>query len=180
MAISKERLEELIEQGATIWHDDYGRICLDKNNYEICELVSLSNIHIGWVLWLEYEYNGEMHNTEVNIEELEEDVETAEWHYEMDCSREEKFQLPTWEEIKGKNFVITFCGKPKITDYFDAIWHTYDGRFRLNCCVEEKYISIYDDLPCEDYFDSPKKFPYTKDGYLSACRLAKKLFLGEK
>lgn len=179
MAISRERLEELIEQGATIWSEDWNEeVVLSKKNCEIHDIYDERNRPFMTKLFVRED---NIHCPSYDIRSLTEDVGTGLWQLEFgNITRTETLNLPTWEEIKGRNLEITFCGKPKINDYFDAIWHTYDGRFRLNCCVEEKYISIYDDLPCEDYFDSPKKFPYTKDGYLSACRLAKKLFLGEK
>lgn len=154
MAISKERLEELIKQGATIWHDDYGEINLDKKFCDICEVKSLQDAHIGWVLFFEYEYENVRHSADVEIEALEEDVETAKWHYEMDCSRIERLDLPTWEEFYNGFDDVEFYGKDK------------------------KHYLISADYGEED-INLIEKFPLTKDGYLSACRLAKKLFLGE-
>ena len=48
--ITRERLEELIEQGATIWHNEWEEIKLDKNTCEICEVQSVTGKHISWCL----------------------------------------------------------------------------------------------------------------------------------
>lgn len=166
MAISKERLEELIEQGATIWHDDYGEINLDKKSCEICELRTLNDNFIGWVLCFAYEYENVENHTEVNIEHLEEDVETAKWHYEMDCSREMRLILPTWEQFYEEGETKDFYCEDKKTRFLDL-----DYAEEIICCQEWNSFVTYETI---------KRFPLTKDGYLSACRLAKKLFLGEE
>lgn len=161
MAISKERLEELIEQGATIWHDDYGEIKLDKNSCEICEVKSLNDIHMGWVLYFDYSYDNVTNHTEVNIEHLEEDVEIAKWHYEMDCSRIEYLNLPTYEEMLEKRH---FSFSQKLRSYpatirfeigRDIIWVEDKNTLHWNWCG------------------------ITKENYIEACRLAKRLFLGK-
>lgn len=156
--ISKERLEQLIEQGATVWHNEWEEIKLDKNNHEICEVKTLTGKHIGWCLSFEYEYEGKKLRTEVELDDLEEDVETAKWHYEMDCERTEKLVLPTWEEFNNEK---------------DAWFHGEDGT-EYHLFKSETVIHLMEDA------DEEAGWGLTKENYIEACRLAKKLFLGEE
>lgn len=172
MAISKERLEELIEQGATVWHDDYGEINLDKKSCEICELQTLNGNHIGWVLYFAYEYENVENHTEVNIEHLEEDVETAKWHYEMDCQRIEYLNLPTWEKVEEMRKTKSYKGYFTVTSFCKP----NRDKVEISSFSEDRKRIIFVNVELGHSWN----FPYTKDGYLSACRLAKKLFLGEE
>lgn len=163
--ITKERLEKLIKQGATIWHDDYGIIKLD-NECEICEGISFDCNHqqtIHQILCFNYYYNNEKHNSNVEIDELEEDVENAEWHYNMDAQRVEKLILPSWKDLEKKKefFRVPFIGK--------------DGAL-YGLCVdfEDKWCGIDVDGNCEiDHIDV-----MTKENYKHICDICRKLFLG--
>lgn len=182
--ISKERLEELIKEGATIWHNDFGEITLDEG-CEICEVRSMNGVHIQWVLCFEYEYNNKKQWEELDIEELEENVESAKWHYEMDARKSYWLKFPTWKEIENiieqkKKFGLNH------SDRVLARIITGDSIYYLKLCkdldlftLQLKQTYIGDDL-CEEI---TTRFPYmfgiaTKENYEKACRKCKEIFLG--
>ena len=165
--ISKERLEELIEQGATIWSDIYEEIKLDKNTCEIWEVRSLDGKHWGWILCFLYDKNQNLWE-EVDIEDLEEDVDKSRWNYEFGCiERVERLKLPTWEEIKHE-FI--------------------DKNYLMNCDytiidIPDLILDIrVDIIPQIFIYSMEEKYNWnlTKENYTLACRKAKELFLGEK
>lgn len=83
----------------------------------------------------------------------------TEWEFEFgNITRTEKLELPTWERFKAYSY-FGFAGK--------NIYHCY-----MENDINEKnerVISV-----------CGKEFDFTYDGYLEACRLCKKLFLGVK
>ena len=160
--IEKERLEELIKQGATIWHDDYGEIELNATSCEIAEVRSITGVHLQFVLCFEYECNNQKHWGEFDIQELEENVENAKWHYEMDCARIERLELPNWEE---KNCII-------YTFYSPIKKGGQQYEFRL---FKGGNITIWRTDDMYKVFNESA----TKENYTIACRKAKELFLGE-
>lgn len=163
--IEKERLEELIEQGATIWHDDYGEITLNED-CEICEVRSMSGVHLNWVFCFEYEYNNRKQWAELDIVELEEDVEVGKWKYEYHTTRPLEFRPCSYEQMVQTS--INYC-------------YTYDfvDNFLIQCQIyvdfEENYICInrgaFTPFVIEDV---------TKENYTKAVEMAYKLFKGEE
>lgn len=86
--IAKERLEELIEQGATIYINKYKYIgqCLLNNR------MSCNNS----IICFDDKDDGEIEFL-INLFETKEE---AEWHKEFGCiERTERLDLPTWEEF---------------------------------------------------------------------------------
>lgn len=169
--VTKERLQELINQKATIWHDDYGEIILDKD-CEICEVRSMNGIHMQWVLCFEYEYNNKKQWGGLHIDELEEDIETAKWKYEMHTQRTEFFEPPVYEEWL----------KREIFEFYSKDHKNY----AISVCLEFDFF----ESPAKDYivitnvndFDHHKLFcaEKTKDNYIKACEYARNLFLGKE
>lgn len=170
--IAKERLEELIGQGATIWNNEWEEIKLDKKNHCVCEVKTLDGKHICWCLCFEYEYEGEKSRTELELDDLEEDVETAKWHYEMDCERTEKLVLPTWEEFLNKNVGIHFYKN-------GCEYGLHKARYSEDDENPDWRVEIYRDYDSFDYDDELFSKSLTKENYTEACRLARKLFLGD-
>lgn len=165
MAISKERLEELIQQNAIIWHDDWEEIKLDKNTCEVCEVKTFSGKHLYWCLDFEYEWNNEKHHTQCNLDELEEDVEKGRWEQEFKrIPRTDYLDLPTWEEFNKSSKLVRFRDKEgnrcRIEGYCDDT-----GNGFIDVVVGIHGIFTED---------------YTKENYTLACRKAKELFLGGK
>ena len=91
--ISKERLEELIEQGATIWgvYDySYG---YDKPNKKV-EFIDLDGFYNY------YKDIDEFIMYQGDYSELFETEQEAEWHKEFGCILKiERLWFPTWESV---------------------------------------------------------------------------------
>ena len=99
----------------------------------------------------------------INIFETKEE---ANWFLEFgDITREERLSFPTWEDFKEN------CNFPTI--------HCKNGK-TANFTVSNSYLEIYEDS--DDGYCEKKIYgkPLTKENYIDACRLCKKLFLGEK
>lgn len=158
MAISKERLEELIEQGATIWTNDFEEIKLDKNTCEVCEVKTFSGEHLYWVFDFEYEFNNVKYNAKIDLDELEEDVEKCKWQREFGCiERVERLKLPTWEEFDDKTF----------------IW--FVDKNQNQCCLY--YRKCAKQIVINVSGEVIEIGELTKENYLIACMKAKELFL---
>lgn len=155
--ISKERLQELIKQEATIWADRYGKIQLCEKS-EVRRVISCegeSYCLSGFI------YDCEFFPFAVKPEELEEDVKKGEWQHEMHASRLEQFDPPVWEEINEN------------TDWRFRFF-TRDGRdYRF---VVNSFIECID---LESEYGESYCFDFTKEDYIKACTIARKLFLGE-
>ena len=164
--ISKERLEELIEQGATIYSNEYGEIQLIKEN----DLSLYENGQNNYILYA-LEPNKKYHN-EIFDEDLFETEEEAKWFAEFGCiERTERLELPTWKAIqKHKNF------------YYIRYYHpTKDFSFFMEIYKFANTIRVSWSGGCkktDPRFD--ENWQLTKENYLIACRKAKELFLGEK
>ena len=155
--ISKERLQELIDKKATIWADRYGEIQLCEKS-EVCRVISCegeSYCLSGFIC------DGEFLPFAVIPEEMEENVEKGNWEYEMHASRLERFDPPVWEEINED------------TDWIFRFF-TRDGRdYRFIVSGVLEYIELDSEYSESYYFD------FTKEDYIKACTIARKLFLGE-
>lgn len=151
--ITEERLRELIEQGATIYKFS-GEIFIEVPS-------GLYSQEINDRLCCQPDYNL-----------LFETKEEAEWQLEFgNITRTETLKLPTWEEAQ-KKLEVEICA-PKGRKYLlqTKIITGY------SCERENPYIIRIDRI---GYADSQIDFEYTKENYIEACRLAKKLFLGEE
>ena len=154
--IEKERLEELIEQGATIYEVKYNNI----------NPVSLANkirdvYYKNGVIAVEPRPD-EKYLHHKYFKRLFETKEDAEFALEFqNITRTETLNLPTWEELN-------------IIDEI-KIYGEYGKRYIVQ--VDEYDISIY----ASDGYDFIlyKRFERTKKNYIKACTIARKLFLGE-
>lgn len=148
--ISKERLEELIEQGSTIYE-----LYMNKNILEI----QLKN---DWFVIDDGLYERKLSKHPFRswwISNLYETKEDAEFVREFGCiERTERLELPTWEEFIEKEEVI-FYSKSNQKTFISIIGTKY-------LVVERLF---------ERYFTGE----LTKENYTIACRKAKELFLGE-
>ena len=157
--IEKKRLEELIEQEATIW------VVYDEDRIERIKLVvRMMGVSVD-------EYN-KIHDCEpmlysqfcgivrdiCPISWLFETKEEAEWHKEFGCiERTERLELLPYEEIcDGANYYKQFTKKGST---YGIALNIVDERILLDGCYN---------------------MPLTKENYTLACRKAKELFLGEK
>ena len=162
--ISKERLEELIEQGATIYSNEYGEIQLKKED----DLSLYENGQNNYILYA-LEPNKKYHN-EIFDEDLFETEEEAKWFAEFGCiERTERLELPTWEELQNKReFYLGFNNKEGIVRYYLAIYMPYQKDYGA---ILISYSDANNDtIICFDKIA-------TKENYTIACKKAKELFL---
>lgn len=159
--ITPGRLKRLIKQEATIYNR-YGEIKLKRENgyyYDVDDCLMFMK---------------ETNNAEDKVEYawecgfLFENKEDAEWELEFgNITRTETLKLPRWEEIyevANKNILYMRGG------YIGTI----EGNRYPN--FDERKIIIKKIWSDAILFNKP----LTKENYIEACRLCKKLFLGEK
>ena len=161
--IEKERLEELIEQGATVcntykdwdnvWHCRFGNVVQEENHLLFKENGSSLSV-------IMYDTNN-----------LYETKEHAEWEWEFGCIEiTERLELPTWEELFEEDRVLD-C----YTQEFGIVKNrSFIGVVLLGVDFTNEIVEVSigsDQIFCE---------LLTKENYTLACRKAKELFLGEK
>lgn len=155
--IKKERLEELVEQGATVYRTyadvSVQEVKLNKNYMKVDNAF----------LW--QKMTGAFKGCGTPLEQLFETKEEAEWYREFGCiERTERLELPTWEEFDQSEKLIRFIGKfgqkCKIDGYF-------------NLDLQSGFIDVTENGSSQ--INLPE---YTKENYILACRKAKELFLG--
>lgn len=172
--ITKERLEELIEQGATIYYYNPNAVNLYNlsGTPNVIELGKTGTVIIDDELETfitRFYTDGRMEKVYRNIYSLEylfEDKEEFDWLLEFgNIERTEKLTLPTWEEVCERKEEMKCWGRKTIAEF--------DG--------EEVNIVVPASQPDKTYIEIYCRFcrPFTKENYIQACRLAKKLFLGE-
>lgn len=177
MAISKERLKELIEQGATIYYVDKadnmrGKIDLSEYEVKIVDDYFLIKTRIkpDFSNYFGYEpdWHYDFHIYLSYTFETEEDAEFA-LRYKR-IPRTEYLDLPTWEEIfKQDRCLDCYTKEFAITKNDIVIGICLFGVDFTNKVVE---ISVGAD----------KIFvgELTKENYLEVCEVARKLWLGEQ
>ena len=157
--ISKERLEELIEQGATIYE-----LYMNKNIIEI----QLKN---DWFVMRDGLYEAKLGKHPFRswwISNLYETKEDAEFVREFGCiERTERLELPTWEELFKEDRVLD-C----YTQEFGIVKNrSFIGVVLLGVDFTNEIVEVSigsDQIFCE---------LLTKENYTLACRKAKELFL---
>ena len=158
--ISKERLEELIEQRATIYEAKYHKInSVDLSKRKLDFISSKYNMvrfePMPNEKWLHHKYLDKLFETE----------EDARWELEMTATRMETLKLPTWEEFeKNKRFIFTSA---------DHTW------YEISIFKKKIFWSFAADEYWDDYEDW-KPVEATKENYIKACKLCLKLFKGEE
>ena len=160
--ITKERLEELIEKGATIYSNEYGEIQLIKEN----DLILYENGQNNYILYA-LEPNKKYHN-EIFDEDLFETKEEADFVLEFqNITRTETLNLPTWEELNRKVDTIPnmFWQIVKCSDFILFL--------QTDKTLNNSQIILRGS-------DDTYNWGLTKENYLEACKIAKKLFLGEE
>lgn len=163
--MDKETLQKKIESGDTVWYlwrfanhiEARPLSLLEDEDNKICITCAESLYHAyktldGW------------HNEYYSIDELFATKEEAEWKLEFgNITRTEKLELPTWEQFK----------KDKCFTFFGIDWTFYELHNRRRNKLQLDY--SYDN----DYYRPEKEWKLTYENYLEACRICKKLFLGE-
>ena len=171
--IQASRLQELIEQGATIYEPDdiwqtIGKIHLEKKCY-ISEDNRLHNDEITYE-----DLPGATAMYSIPLEELFETEEDAKFvlRYKR-IPKTEYLDLPTWEEFNKDNFGIKFYNKSR---EFCLHRVRYSASDKNPLWKIDLYESYGDD---EDTVAWEKSWDLTKENYLLACELCRKLWLAE-
>lgn len=158
--IQKNRLEELIKQGATIYcpyYIYYDGVELDNKDYVDDEF-----LYIFRQVWKK-----ESGYDKFPFKCLFETKEDAEFAKEFqNITRTETLNLPTWEMFIKLGIPFEFTSK--------------NGEcFYLEICNEERIdkIEIYNKI---GFISNVFSALATKENYFEACKIAKKLFLGEQ
>lgn len=158
--IKKQRLEELIKQGATIY-----AVNSYKKDVEELELnCNLDAVNAG--VFMKYNIEQWFYHLYL-FDSLFETKEDAHWELEMTATRTEILKLPRFEE-----FMLDYKGVYR--------FHTKDGQIvKINGFYDERpniqsgFIDVCVNGHCV------KDWEFTKENYIEACKLCKKLFLGE-
>lgn len=154
--MTKERLEELIKQGAMIY-------AYEKNKFNNpCSV----NLAIGD--WNVSKTRQVLNLNDIKVYELKDLFETIDhyyWQRKVYAERTERFEPPMWEEIKDKySFGFMNC-KNSVVRF--SVFKKYNS---LNHIVV--YSCDYDDYTYRDIS--------TKENYEKACEIVRDLFKGEK
>lgn len=153
--ISKERLEELIKQGSTIYGINFNKV----NVYDLCD----ENVCISPRNFREYGlrvFDALGYWDDIEFCNLFETKEEAEWHKEFGCiERTERLELPTWEEFDEQKF----------------IW--FVDKSQNQCCLY--YLNVVNKIFINVSGEVIEIGDLTKENYTLACRKAKELYLGE-
>ena len=144
--ITKERLEELIQQSATIYY------IFEDVVFNTKEIIPIT-------------LNDGASFDITNAFETKEEVEFALRFKRI--PRTEYLDLPTWEEFCELdklivNYEFQFCGNDKVIYLLYFIGH--------------KEISVWNNMECKVEFNKKA----TKENYIEACEICRKLFLGEE
>lgn len=159
--ITEERLKELIQQRATIWCSSWEEeVNLSPENCVIDDLcIREVNFREKRLLVLDDDKKTALHSYRLQF--LEEDVETEKFKLEFqNITRTETLSLPTFEELK----------KLERFDFKAKDGHVYTIHF----------ISDFKTLAITGIIENKYYGEAAKENYLEACKIAKKLFLGEK
>lgn len=170
--ITKERLEELIKQGATIY-TKYRKLSLTSFEQDLGDCggkvyrkLSIEGNGLKYTTNNEEDYFYEQTFDFTDLFETKEDAE--EYLKYKNITREEKLELPTWEEFKNfKKSIIFRVLSKDITEEDDTIFQCYNNG---------NAIIIYNDFNSSRIFNKP----LTRENYNKARDLCIKLFKGEE
>lgn len=158
--ISKERLEELIEQGATIWNitgDVLMKYKLNKYNY----------VDSGDLMYCNQYFIEHLIGKYENLFETEED---ARWELEMTATRTETLKLPTFEKVFEQDRCLDCYTKEFAITKTDIVM----GICLFGVDFTNKVVEV--SVGADKMFTGE----LTKENYIEVCKLCKKLFKGEE
>ena len=161
--ITKKRLEELIEQGATIYRA-YADVCVEE--FKLNKDYKVSTAH----LWKKMKHSA-FKGCGYPLDQLFETKEDAEFASKyQNISRIDYLNLPTYEEFI-KNYQS--FGDELITDEKCVIFTCKDVVYSLYACDNEIWVGKNSDgsVMCHKELN--------KENYIRACDICVKLFKGE-
>lgn len=169
MAITKERLQELIKQGATIWEYNYEPFIAGYSSIIHINPLQLDNncyIEDDKLYTQRAEERSDFDIFEAELKDIFETRKQAEWALKYHATRTEYLDLPTWEEFKSGK-------KVKFIDFYG---HHYTFEMKDEDYIWLTFKTIFDDSEIIVKFDEPA----TEENYIKACDLCIKLFKGEE
>ena len=159
--ITKERLDELIKEGATVWSSTLEcEITLNKKCYVYLD----DNNSYRLFVFDDFGCEGFLY-----LEDLEEDAETTKFKLKyQNITRTDTLSLPTYQEVNNERvYEQYFCNNIGNNFYFGiANYGTYPT-ISVTCVNDFR----------NKYKPFEKKF--TKTNFYKACELCRKLFLGK-
>lgn len=177
--ISKQRLEELIEQGATIYS-------ISKETFiaGVSDLLKIKPLKLdSKVYGISVDKYNEINNCKphlyigndytpfekvAELENLFESEEDARWELEMTATRTETLKLPTYKQVCDMIYSSKLYGVLTIKT-FDKITFGYKRQ------IDDNVYIFVDRLSETQYLGS-----LTKENYIEACKLCLRLFKGEE
>ena len=167
--IKKERLEELIKEqkGCYIMANKYtiGYVHL-KEKYEPI----IEDREDNYNLWVFTDDILDFRDC-IHSYSLFETKEEAEWELKFgNITRTETLRLPSWEEAQDKDFHFCYLYQVEHFCFYIDIYN-FTNEFRIRC----SHGIHLDDYVFDKTFDLRDK-----ENYIEACKLCKKLFLGEE
>lgn len=160
--MTKERLEELIEQEGLIF-DKYGNKIVLKNAdvyFTVSQnrLVKMNKLpNFGIDHW--------------ELNEIFETKDRAEWALKTTAERTERFEPPMWEDLLEKDlYVFTFV---KDGEVYDFICNNYLDKVDIR--LEQRLVGYSSKPVTTCQFDGA-----TKEDYEKACEIVRRLFKGER
>ena len=159
--MDKETLQKKIESGETVWTFSW-----TTGEKRIVEL-NLQENEPETDNYLLYFWDKDLVEHRYGLESIFATKKEAEWELEFgNITRTEKLELPTWEQALEQSLEVGIG-----TTFVDA----HKGKWQLIFAKDEIILCDWS-LMSRD--KSWKKL--THENYLEACRLCKKLFLGEE
>ncbi len=152
--MTKERLEELIKQGATVLVKTLSNRIIKVNTKGADVDVIDNRLYFNDEKWFPIK--------DVYFDEAE--LQKAEWHNKTYAERTERFEPPMWEDIKDK---------------FDFRFVVNNECYKLVVYKTGNLIGIWNTTKKEDIYTALCEH-CTKENYEKACEIVRDLFKGEK
>lgn len=165
--MTKQRLEELIKQGATIWSSGFDEeIELNPKNCKIEKQKWQTEPKPKLYLVVKED---EEHYPTYCLDNLREDVDRAKWERKMNTERTERFEPPMWEDLVTPYQFTIICRCKK--DSRDM------GTYTLYVYQSGIYIEEDIEAHAQQYLFGED---FTKENYEKACEIVRDLFKGGK
>lgn len=168
--ITKERLEELIEENKMVYYTQNNPLASDGMWIDLTDAKIIHNDSIS-LNYKVYENYGYFNN--LPFEWLYETEEDARWELEMSATRTETMKLPTWEKFcEFDELISTFRFSFISKDGEECLLYFFNGMLQTD---PKEIILRSRDIDNKIIFEKVA----TKENYIEACKLCLRLFKGE-
>lgn len=165
--MTKERLEELVKQGGTIYNHNGDEIQLINSKETRYNISDNGYLHISCLANFKYHGSDRWIDVYIEPDKLYETKEQAKWHTKMVAERTERFDPPMWEDIED-NYEFNFLIETE--NIYKRIL------FYVSRNTSSDKIFLKDDFDSYIIFDTNA----TKENYEKACEIVRDLFKGGK